>query len=119
MGIDYSSIGRRIKEYRQEKQMPQERLADLVDLSKPHMSHIETGSTKVSLPTLTAIANALGCTLDDLVLDSLSASQKLYENAIGRELEDCTAEELRFLEELIKSVKDGLRRHITPQDKDR
>ena len=113
MEIDYAGIGRRIKKYRKAKQIPQERLADMVDLSKPHMSHIETGSTKVSLPTLTAIANALNCTLDDLVLDSLFSSHKLYESTMAKELSDCTLDELRFLEEVVKSAKSSLRKHFS------
>ena len=52
MSIDYKSIGRRIKAARTRLDMTQERLAEQVNLSPSHLSNIETGTTKVSLPTI-------------------------------------------------------------------
>ena len=110
MEVDYQGIGRRIRAARQTQGISQEKLADLVDLSKPHMSHIETGTTKVSLPTLLRIANSLGCTLDTLAVDSLENAAPLYQNGLHQELEDCTAEELATMEEMIRALKTSLRR---------
>lgn len=59
MDINYEKIGQRIKRFRLQKKMPQEKLAELTGLSTPHMSHIETGSTKLGLPTIVKIANVL------------------------------------------------------------
>lgn len=52
MSIDYKSIGKRIKTARIRLDMTQERLAEQVNLSPSHLSNIETGTTKVSLPTI-------------------------------------------------------------------
>ena len=57
--IDYSAIGRRIKTARLSCGMTQEKLAEQTGLSLPHISNIETGHTKLSLPTMVEIANAL------------------------------------------------------------
>lgn len=59
--MDYLEIGRRIRKYRRERGLSQEELAECVDISTTHMSHIETGSTKLSLPVLVGIAAALRC----------------------------------------------------------
>ncbi|MGI5892984.1 MAG: helix-turn-helix domain-containing protein [Candidatus Merdivicinus sp.] len=111
MDIDYKEIGKRIRQKRLDLKISQEKLADLVDLSKPHMSHIENGTTKVSLPTLIAIANALQCTLDVLVTDSLECAEPLYQYNIFLELQDCTPDELKIIEDLIHAVKTSLRRN--------
>lgn len=59
MEPDYKAIGERVKTLRQRKGLSQEALAEACGLSKTHMSHIETGNTKGSLPTFILIANAI------------------------------------------------------------
>ncbi|MBQ2464755.1 MAG: helix-turn-helix transcriptional regulator, partial [Treponema sp.] len=46
--MDYIKIGQRIRDFRKEKKMSQEQLAEQIGISPTHMSHIETGSTKLS-----------------------------------------------------------------------
>ena len=41
----------------------------MVNISAVHMSHIETGYTKLSLPVLVDLACALGVRTDDLIFD--------------------------------------------------
>lgn len=110
MELNYSDIGLRIKKIRSEKRMTQDALAELVNLSTPHMSHIETGSTKVSLPTLIRIANVLGCSMDELLCDNLVRSRYQFENEIGREVSDCSEEEIRIIADMVKALKTSLRR---------
>lgn len=52
MEVDYKAIGQRIKIARIKKGVTQETVADLIDITPAHMSNVETGKTKVSLPTL-------------------------------------------------------------------
>lgn len=47
--MDYYKIGQRIRKIRKAHGLSQEDLAERVDISTTHMSHIETGSTKLSL----------------------------------------------------------------------
>ena len=67
MEIDYKAIGQRIKIARIKKGITQEAVADLIDITPAHMSNVETGKTKVSLPTLIEIANARGAVFQQLV----------------------------------------------------
>lgn len=55
----YYEIGQRIRHYRKACGLSQEALAEEVGISVTHMSHIETGNTKLSLPVLVNIAEAL------------------------------------------------------------
>ena len=90
--------------------MTQEQVAELVELSNPHISNIERGTTKMSLPTLVAIANVLEVSADELLCDSLEHSEPVYHHEIAKIMEDCSSEELRALTEILKAVKETLRK---------
>ncbi len=110
MDLNYLDIGQRIKKLRISQKMTQDKLAEQVNLSTPHMSHIETGSTKVSLPTLVHLANALGCTVDALLCDSLNHARAEFENELSHELADCSDEEIRIITDIVIATKKSLRR---------
>lgn len=74
MDLDYAVLGKRIRDARLEKRMTQEELAQAVDCNISHISNIENNRTKVSLPTLLNICNALDTTIDSVMSDQ-------YENA--------------------------------------
>ena len=57
--MDYYKIGQRIRKYRNAYNLTQEQLADKIGISPTHMSHIETGKTKLSLAVLVNIAKEL------------------------------------------------------------
>ena len=109
MNLDYKSIGKRIREERKRQHLSQEQLAEKADLSPVHLSHIETANTKLSLPALISIANALSVSSDALLCDSLLASEKAYTRSILRELEDCTNKELKLLSDSVKAIKASFR----------
>lgn len=48
--MDYYEIGQRIRKMRKAHEFSQEELAEKIGISTTHMSHIETGNTKLSLP---------------------------------------------------------------------
>lgn len=108
MQIDYVSIGNRIKQERESQGITQEKLAELCGLSIPHMSNVERAHTKVSLPALIRIANALGCTLDTLVCDCLDNNLATSNSILNNILEDCTGRERTIITSTIQSLKDSL-----------
>lgn len=71
MEIDYKAIGKRIKITRIKKGITQEAVSDIIDITPAHMSNIETSKTKVSLPTLIEIYNALSVSVDMLLCDNV------------------------------------------------
>lgn len=79
-------------------------------IGSSHMSNIETGKTKVSLPTLIAIANVLSITVDTLICDSLQTSKVIFEGEAKTLFDDCDEYEVRFLVDLLKAGKEALRR---------
>ena len=57
--MDYYMIGQKIRKFRKSCGLSQEQLAEEVGISTTHLSHIETGNTKLSLPVFFKIASAL------------------------------------------------------------
>jgi len=110
--LDYKAIGERIRAQRLKMEISQEFLAELDGLSVTHSSHIETGKTKVSLPALVQIANALNVTLDDLVCDSVKGTKSVYIDEIGETVIDCTNIEIKVITDTIKALKKSLRHRL-------
>ena len=65
MAIDYVQIGRNVKHYRLQKELKQIQLAEKVHVTEQHISHIECGRTKLSLPLLVSLSEAWA--LDNIV----------------------------------------------------
>ena len=55
----YRHLGLNIAYYRKEKHLSQDRLAELVNISRTHMSRIETADCAVSLDVVFEICDAL------------------------------------------------------------
>ena len=108
MEIDYKMVGIRIRQRRKELHMSQEHLAELIDVSTPHMSNIENGKTKFSLQVLLDLANAMETTLDVLMVDHIQSkdiARGLILEEIERMLEGCTQIQMMLIEENIKTTK--------------
>ena len=109
MNIDYSAIGKRIRSRRKELHFTRAVLAEKADLSDTNISPIERGATKLSLPSLIAIANALETTTDSLLMDVTEHSEAVLRKEFAALLEDCTVEEYRLLYNSCKALLDTLR----------
>lgn len=109
MTIDYISIGNRIKELRSAKGWTQAKLAEKSGVEPSNISHIERAATKLSLPTLVNIANALGATLDEIAYGSIAKSSHVSIKIIDDILSDCTPEEVCSISEIIRTTKSVLR----------
>ena len=64
---ELEEFGRRVREYRLQKRLSQQELADRVGYKgKDMISRIESGQTNIPMPKAVEIANALGVKLSDL-----------------------------------------------------
>lgn len=110
--MNYQDIGKRIRSRRKALGLSQERLAELVEISITHMSHIETGSTKLSLPVLIKLANALSCSTDELLSDSLMRCEPVLNQEIAALIKDCNSIELRILVDVLKATKASMNKNL-------
>lgn len=106
--LDYVEIGSKIRAYRKMRNLSQEQLAEKIWISTTHMSHIETGSTKLSLPVLVDISNILGVGIDDLLDTEANARKKVTTNKINEILNSCTPDQIRIIEQIITATKKAL-----------
>lgn len=106
MELDYAALGERIRKFRKEKGLTQAILGEQVGIEPSNISHIERAASKVGLNTLVKIANALSCSVDDLLCDSIVCEREAYENQLVRLTNDCTPGELRFVTDLVQAVID-------------
>lgn len=106
--IDYKAVGARVKVAREKKGLKQHNLAALTEISPTNISHIERGKTKLSLPTLMKLANALELSIDELLCDSLTKSKYIFSNEIADIIEQCNDRETKVIANTVKSMYDAM-----------
>ena len=108
--MDYFKIGQRIRKYRKAHNLSQEELAEKIGISVTHMSHIETGNTKLSLPVFVHIASALEVQTDDLLNDE-PIGRKIAIDELLKILDECTIQQLRVITDIAKASKVALNKY--------
>ena len=81
--MDFSLLGKRIRDERLLLRLTLEKLAERIDKSINFVGQIERGEGKPSIETLVDIANALGTTVDNLLQTNL----KVCEDSTIREID--------------------------------
>ncbi|MBQ8758324.1 MAG: helix-turn-helix transcriptional regulator [Clostridia bacterium] len=94
--MDYFKIGERIRKTRKAHDISQELLAEKVDISTTHMSHIETGNTKLSLSVIADIAVSLNVSIDYLVFGE-ERDENRYYGKIEEILSTCSPDNARII----------------------
>jgi len=108
MMLDYEEIGRNIRKYRLVRKLKQKDLAEQINMTEQHISHIENAYTKVSLPTLVAIANALAVDCNSLLGATLTGAQKeLKREEIKSILANMDEKKLHLCVEICRLVADS------------
>ena len=109
--MDYIKIGQRIRKARKAKGYSQEQLAETVDISVPHMSHIETGSTKLSLPVLVDIAAALEVSTDALLFDLPVTAMNQLSGEMAAILARCDTAQAKIITDIARAAKQAMDQH--------
>lgn len=105
--MDYFKIGQRIRKYRKAHGLSQEQLAERVGISVTHMSHIETGNTKLSLPVLVELAQTLEVQTDDLLREEFYGRRNAENEVLGL-LQQCDERKMRILTDILRSAKTAM-----------
>lgn len=109
--LDYYKIGQRIRKYRKANNLSQEQLSEKIDISTTHLSHIETGNTKLSLSVFVAIANTLSVQTDELLHDTVY-NKDTVKNEIIDILDSCSIQEIYILKDILNSTKTALNKYL-------
>ena len=108
--MDYYKIGQNIRRLRKAHGLSQEELAERIGISTTHMSHIETGNTKLSLPVFVQIAAVLEVRADDILETRSSTGTSMDE--IAEILQRCTAKEAKVIVDVVKATKLSIDKYL-------
>ena len=97
-------IGRRIKEIRTQKKIPQEKLAEMIGISPNYMSALERGAYNIKLELLVQIIDCLDITADDLFRDVIKNGYVNRTSRLSDEIATLPAEEQQRIFEVLDAL---------------
>lgn len=100
--MDIAELGLRIKQCRKSRQLTQERLAELIDVSSHYIYEIEKGLKCMSLSTLVDIALALNISTDYLLFGTQEYSSQEQIDQLDLILNDLPDQKRQSIAEIIK-----------------
>ena len=106
--MDYVVFGENVRKYRKIANMTQESLAEMCDCSIGHIGHIENGNNKPSLDIAVKIANSLGVTIDQLMVENYLYPEKVYLNEVAEIINTFPVKERVVVCESIKNVVESM-----------
>ena len=109
--MNYYEIGQRIRKFRKAYNLSQEQLAEKVGISTTHMSHIETGNTKLSLSVFADIASALSVQTDELLYDIPQFNKTVIKQELTEIVDSCSQQDICILLDVLKTLKSSLEKY--------
>lgn len=97
MMLDLKAIGNNIKKHRKGKGFTQAQLAEMIDISTIHMSHMETGSVSMSLECLIKTCDSLDITPDDLLLGEYKLNSNSATKQLSSIMDNLTVDERKLI----------------------
>ena len=97
-------IGRRIKEIRKQKKIPQEKLAEMIGITPNYMSALERGLYNIKLELLVQIIDCLDITADDLFRDVIKNGYVNRTSRLSDEIATLPAEEQQRIFEVLDAL---------------
>jgi len=107
--LDFKPIGKRIFNLRRERNITQEQLAELVNLSVTQVSKLENGKSRLSLDSLINIATVLDASTDEILFGRIQAGADHRYDEVLDIFSDCDKTELRILIQTSRQIKEILR----------
>ena len=97
-------IGRRIKEIRKQKKIPQEKLAEMIGITPNYMSALERGLYNIKLELLVQIIDCLDITADDLFRDVIKNGYVNHTSRLSDEIEKLPDDEQQRIYEVLDAL---------------
>lgn len=111
MIINHQLIGMRIQRLRKSRGYTQEQLSEMIDRAPNYISQLERGIKSMSLETLIQISNILCVSPEDILMDSLTGTDRAVERSLSNLLNECTPYEKHILLEILEATKKAMHDH--------
>ncbi len=99
------TFGKKVKEYREQKQLSQEALSEELDITQRQVSMIERGLSFPKLSTLNKLATVFGCSIQDLFDNDYLQSEIILKEKLKTIIESSSYEKIRTLYLIAKNIK--------------
>ena len=109
MSLNFKTIGKRIKEGRESKNLSQEQLSEMCNLSTSFISCIESGKKNASIKSFERIGDVLGIPIATLLNSNLNNDLFEYKSKLMSIIEDCNNYEQQVIFDLVIAIKSSLR----------
>jgi transcriptional regulator with XRE-family HTH domain len=104
MQLEIKDLGAAIKRARLEKNLTQERLAEIINITPIHIKQLESGSRKPSVDVLYKLAKTLNMSIDEVFFPEKADCKELI-HKIQRGMSDCSEHELQVLYATLTAMK--------------
>ena len=105
MALDKASIGLRVKHARTRRNMSQEKLSEILGISRSQLASLERGTRGPSLELLIDIANTLNVPIADLLADHLTENESGTDTDLHYILLDCSQQEEKIIIKTAQALK--------------
>lgn len=102
--MDFNSIGKKIRSFRLEKNLRQEDLAEMTNLSTNYIGMLERGEKIPSLETFISILNALDISADMVLCDVLKSGYIIKNSVLTLKMEKLSPEERLRIYDVIDTL---------------
>ena len=97
-------MGIRIQRYRYAKDLSQEQLAEIADVTTKHLSRVESGYHDLKFTTAIKIANSLNIPVEALAIDIPDDDINMFLKSIQPDVEKLSPKQKKFIKNMIKQL---------------
>ena len=108
MIMNYTALGKRIREERRKRNLTQEQLAEMVHVTYSYIGQVERGQKGISLETLINVSNCLGVTVDFLLANYIDNDDEYLRQLWVRLVKNRSEKELDMIINVVKAITNGL-----------
>lgn len=104
MAVDFTIIGKRLKEARKNKGLTQDQLSEKMGVSIAYLSKVETGKIHINLERLSQICAILDITEGKILNGSSNHSEKYLHSEFYNLLKKCSSKEQKLAYNILQCI---------------
>lgn len=104
MGVSAEILGNRLKKARKEKNLTQEYIAEVVDLSVEHLSRIENGKKNIYLHKLALWCDVLDVPIEEILTGAVAPANPAHNRQFGEIARDCSPETIAAMLDVCRTI---------------